>query len=158
MTQPRLHHVGYVVRSIAETAPAMARALSLGWDSQIIHDPLQLVNVTFLPANVAGSSTIELVEPAGRRSPVLKFAESGGGLHHVCYEVEDLEAQIAASRAAGGTLVRVPMPAVAFAGRKIAWVVTAERLLVEYLQAAREPSSQAQNDDEPIQLLIGAAK
>lgn len=134
MSRPRLHHTGYVVASIAESAEPMARALSISWDGVIIHDPLQFVKVTFLPSNQGDESTIELIEPAGPRSPVRKFAEAGGGLHHVCYEVDDLKAQIAACQAGGATLVRVPLPAKAFNGRKIAWVVTAQKLLVEYLE------------------------
>ena len=134
MSSPRLHHVGYVVMSIAESATALARSLSLEWDGVIVHDLLQFVKVTFLPANLASEATIELVEPAGPRSPVRKFAEAGGGFHHLCYEVEDLKARIAESQAAGGTMVRVPLPAKAFGGRKIAWIVTPEKLLVEYLE------------------------
>jgi hypothetical protein len=41
---------------------------------------------------------------------------------------------LAEARAAGHTMVRVPMPAPAFGGRKIAWVRTPAGLLVEYLQ------------------------
>jgi methylmalonyl-CoA/ethylmalonyl-CoA epimerase len=134
VSAPRLHHTGYVVRSIAESAEPLARQLSLTWDGDIIHDPLQMVKVTFLPALVSDEATIELIEPAGARSPVKKFAEAGGGLHHVCYEIDDLKAQIAESQAAGGTLVRVPLPAKAFNGRKIAWIATAQGLLVEYLE------------------------
>jgi len=136
VAESRLHHVGYVVASISGSAPQFARSLCLSWDGQVIHDPLQFVNVTFLPANLATESTIELVESAGPRSPVRKFAEAGGGLHHVCYEVDDLQAQIQHSQAAGATLVRVPLPAKAFDGRKIAWMVTPEKLLVEYLERA----------------------
>src|ERR1700756_4162411 len=77
---PRMHHVGFVVTSIAESANPLASALSLAWDGVVIHDPLQFPNVTFLTSE---GSTIELVEPAGPRSPVRKFAEAGGGLHHV---------------------------------------------------------------------------
>jgi methylmalonyl-CoA/ethylmalonyl-CoA epimerase len=130
----RFHHAGYVVVSIAESAPRYARSLSLDWDGMVIHDPLQMVRVTFLPANLPDQATIELVEPAGPRSPVRKFAESGGGLHHICYEVEDLAAQISESQAAGCTLVRVPLPAQAFGGRKIAWVITPEKALIEFLE------------------------
>jgi len=131
---PRFHHAGYVVASIEETAPSFARGLGLAWDGAVIHDPLQMVRVTFLPANLSGEATIELVEPAGPRSPVRKFAEAGGGLHHFCYEVDELTTQIAASQAAGGTLVRIALPAAAFGGRKIAWIRTAEGALVEYLE------------------------
>ena len=134
MPAPRLHHVGYVVESIAKSAPDFARWLLLQWDGEVIHDPLQFVRVTFLPGNLASEATIELVEPVGPRSPVRKFSDAGGGLHHVCYEVDNLAAHIADCQAAGATLVRVPMPAKAFGGRKIAWMITPEKLLVEYLE------------------------
>ena len=134
MNAPRLHHTGFVVSSITESAPAIALALGIEWDGAVIHDPLQLVRVTFLPTLHTPEATIELVEPAGPRSPVRKFAEAGGGIHHVCYEVDNLAEQIAGSQAAGATLVRVPLPAKAFNGRKIAWVVTPHNLLVEYLE------------------------
>lgn len=136
MAEPRFHHVGYVVASISESAPKFARSLSLRWDGEVIHDPLQFVNVTFLPANLPTESTIELIEPVGPRSPVRKFAEAGGGFHHVCYEVDELQAQIEYSQTAGATLVRVPLPSKAFGGRRIAWVMTREKLLVEYLARA----------------------
>jgi len=79
LNQPRLHHVGIVVGSIRDSAPLFARTLSLKWDGSIIYDPLQLVNVSFLPSNFAIQSVVELVEPVGLRSPVRQFAETGGG-------------------------------------------------------------------------------
>ena len=130
----RLHHVGYVVPSIAEAVTGYQDAFSVDWDGEIIHDPLQMVRVTFLPSNKTDAATVELVEPAGPRSPVLKFAQAGGGIHHVCYEVNDLKAQVESTQQAGCTLVRVPLPAAAFGGRKIAWVKTGSGQLVEFLQ------------------------
>lgn len=127
-----------MVDSISEAAPLFANTLALEWKEHIIYDPLQFVNVSFLHSNGASQSMVELVEPVGPRSPVRKFAEAGGGLHHICYEVDDLKSRIAASQAAGGTLVRVPLPAVAFEGRKIAWILTPQKLLVEYLESSRE--------------------
>ncbi len=135
MIQRRFHHVGYVVSSIVDAAPQFQKSLGLDWDGEIVHDPLQMVRVSFLPANVTTQTTIELVEPAGPRSPVNKFLGAGGGLHHVCYEVSDLAAQIEESKAAGDTLVRVPMPAKAFGGRKIAWFISPAKLLIEFLEA-----------------------
>lgn len=137
MNHAQLHHVGIVVDSISETAVCFANALALEWQKEIIYDPLQFVKVSFLGSNGSTQSMVELVEPVGPRSPVRKFAEAGGGLHHMCYEVDDLNNQISASQAAGGTLVRVPLPAVAFEGRKIAWILTAQKLLVEYLERRR---------------------
>jgi methylmalonyl-CoA/ethylmalonyl-CoA epimerase len=130
----RVHHVGYVTASIAEWVNRYAAVTGLTWDGRVIADPLQMVNVAFLGSGSEESAMIELVEPAGRRSPVNKFLASGGGLHHVCLEVADLAAHISASQAGGCTLVRVPMPAVAFGGRKIAWITTPDGQLLELLQ------------------------
>ena len=44
----------------------------------------------------------------------LRQPEYWGGIHHVCYEVDDLAGQVRESVAAGSTLVRVPMRAAAF--------------------------------------------
>jgi methylmalonyl-CoA/ethylmalonyl-CoA epimerase len=83
----------------------------------------------------AGDAQIELVAPDGPDSPVLRFLqENGGGLHHVCYEVDGLEQQMVAMKARGGLIMRRPKPAVAFEGRRIAWMLTREKLLVELLE------------------------
>jgi methylmalonyl-CoA/ethylmalonyl-CoA epimerase len=137
MSQSRVHHVGYVTASIADWVNKYAAVTALAWDGRIIADPLQMVNVAFLGSGSDGCAVIELVEPAGRRSPVNKFLSSGGGLHHVCLEVADLGAHISACLAGACTLVRVPMPAVAFGGRKIAWITTSDGQLIELLQAPR---------------------
>jgi len=66
---------------------------------------------------------------------VLKFlSEKGGGLHHFCYETTDLKAEVKAFLSRGALLTRPPAPAVAFGGRRIAWVLTREKLLVELLE------------------------
>ena len=78
---------------------------------------------------------MELVEPAGLQSPVRAFLDKGGGLHHFCYEVEDCEAAISSMRSRGSMIVKRPNPAVAFQGRRIAWVLTSEKLLIELLEA-----------------------
>jgi methylmalonyl-CoA/ethylmalonyl-CoA epimerase len=128
------HHVGYVVSSIAQVGQDFARSLGAEWDGAIIHDPLQEARVTFMRCAGPESPAVELVEPAGDTSPLHKVVAKGGGLHHVCYEVDSLDAQLAESRAAGCLVVKNPLPAVAFGGRRIAWVYTRQKLLVEYLE------------------------
>jgi methylmalonyl-CoA/ethylmalonyl-CoA epimerase len=134
MSGSRVHHIGYVTASIADSADEYSRVTGLGWDGRIIHDPLQMVSVAFLSSGDGGFAMIELVEPAGHRSPVKQFLKAGGGLHHLCLEVGDLPRHIEASRDVGCTLVRVPLPAVAFNGRKIAWITTLNGQLIELLQ------------------------
>ena len=128
------HHVGFVVRSISSSAVSFAEILQADWDHQVFHDPNQCVRVTFLKSRKEGDPLWELVEPAGDDSPVKSFAAKGGGLHHVCYEVDDLKAALEEARARGAIITREPLPAVAFGGRRIAWIYTKHRLLIEYLE------------------------
>jgi methylmalonyl-CoA/ethylmalonyl-CoA epimerase len=130
-----LHHVGFVVASISDCAPQFAATLDSEWDGAIILDPLQSARVSFLHSRIPGNPLFELVEPAGSGSPVGKILERGGGLHHMCYEVRSLEDQLEQSRKNGALVIREPAPAVAFAGRRIAWVFTKAKLLLEYLEA-----------------------
>lgn len=129
-----LHHVGYVVQSIQNSAASFAKSLALEWDGKIIHDPLQTVLVSFFKPIAPGNAVIELVEPVGTESKVYPFLERGGGLHHLCYEVDSLDRQLIWTKENHDTIVRRPQPAVAFEGRRIAWVFTKMRLLVEYLE------------------------
>jgi len=131
----RLHHVGYVVRSIREVADRFAQSVAASWDQKIIHDPLQDAKVAFLAGIAQEFPLVELVEPASEASPVTNFLKKGGGLHHLCYEVASLDKQLEFSQTIGALIVRPPLPAVAFAGRRIAWVYTKDRLLLEFLDA-----------------------
>ena len=129
----RLHHVGFVVANIEASVPGMSRALLASWNSEIFADPLQRVRVTFLNGG-AQNPLVELVEPLGQDSPVFRFLGHGGGLHHLCYEVFSVPENLDRIRAAGGVIVSRAKPAVAFGGRLIAWALTREKLLLEFLQ------------------------
>lgn len=136
---PSLHHIGIVVPSIADTAEGYAHSLGISWNREIIHDPIQQARITFLRSCAPHQPAIELVESAGDDSPLCRFAAHGGGLHHVCYEIANLPAQLQQSRAAGCLIIRQPAPALAFGARSIAWVYTPQKLLVEFLERAPQP-------------------
>jgi methylmalonyl-CoA/ethylmalonyl-CoA epimerase len=75
----------------------------------------QKVKVAFF---VVGESRIELLEPTSNDSPVAKFLEKNGpGVHHVAYEVADLQERLVQLKAEGVRLIdetplrpRVPAP------------------------------------------------
>jgi methylmalonyl-CoA/ethylmalonyl-CoA epimerase len=103
-----LHHVAIVVASLDEARPVYE--LLLGPSAgEPEHVPEQKVNVLVLHA---GSQRIELVEPAGEDSPVTNFlARRGGGLHHLAYEVDDLESALLQLRHQGVRLIdETPQP------------------------------------------------
>jgi methylmalonyl-CoA/ethylmalonyl-CoA epimerase len=133
-SHPKLHHIGYVVASIPESGQSFALALGATWDGNIVTDPIQKVRVTFLEGRSSTDPLIELVEPGDANSPVSRFLERGGGLHHLCYEVENLESHLKFCQSVGTIVIRPPVPAVAFGGRRIAWAITRKKLLMEFLE------------------------
>lgn len=98
----RIDHVAIVVNDI-ETALRVYRdalGLRLG---QVQTIPDQDVKIAFLPA---GDSEIELLEPINPESGVAKFlAKRGEGMHHICLEVDDLDATLAELAAQGVELI-----------------------------------------------------
>jgi methylmalonyl-CoA/ethylmalonyl-CoA epimerase len=128
-----LHHVGLLVKKIPESAEFYIR---MGYEikSPLIHDPIQTAYVQFLklPAN---SSYLELVSPDRPDSRLNNALQKGGGLNHVCYSTEDLEACCRWLRDDMGMFpVAEPVSAVAFDGRRVAWFRGPDRLLVEVVE------------------------
>jgi methylmalonyl-CoA/ethylmalonyl-CoA epimerase len=122
-----------VVASIAEGLKRWSGTLSATSVSEPFDDEIQRARVVFL-AFESGATSLELVEPLPGESPVARFLEKGGGLHHLCFEVDDLEKHIGHMKTHQALLLRRPQPAVAFGGRRIAWMITRDKLLVEYLE------------------------
>ena len=85
----RLNHVGVATPSI-EQSLAMYRELFGAEPHGPAFDlPAQGVRVCFVDAP---NSQVELIEPLGPDSPIVKFLEKNpaGGQHHVCFEVADI--------------------------------------------------------------------
>jgi methylmalonyl-CoA/ethylmalonyl-CoA epimerase len=84
----RLNHVAIAVRDIA-AASAVYRDTLGGQVSEPQRVPEHGVTVVFV---VLPNTKIELLEPLGEGSPIAKFLEKSpdGGMHHVCYEVDDI--------------------------------------------------------------------
>ena len=97
-----VHHIAIVVQSIAQARKVYEGVLGLNaGEPEFVPD--QKVNVLVVHA---GTQRIELVEPASDDSPVSRFlAQRGGGLHHVAYRVDDIEAALAKLKSAGVRLI-----------------------------------------------------
>jgi methylmalonyl-CoA/ethylmalonyl-CoA epimerase len=105
----RLNHVGVAVPSI-EAAKQTYRDL-YGVPESAITETRELLaqGVKFAFVNV-DNSQIELIEPLGEKSPILKFLEKNpnGGQHHVCFEVADIHAAKAEMERRGATVLNEP--------------------------------------------------
>jgi methylmalonyl-CoA/ethylmalonyl-CoA epimerase len=113
---PRIAHVGIAVPDI-ETALAFYRDV-LGLEPH----PPEVVDGATIVALPFGESEVELLAPRDAHGPIARFlARRGPGIHHVCYRVADLDAALAACRAAGYRLID-ETPRSGAGGRRIAFV------------------------------------
>jgi methylmalonyl-CoA/ethylmalonyl-CoA epimerase len=113
----KINHVAIVVADIDESLKFWRDAL--GMELSHIEDvPSQKAQVAFLPL---GDSEVELVKPTTDDSGAAKFlAERGGGMHHLCFETDDVAAMLADLKAKGVRLINdepIVLP-----GRKMAFV------------------------------------
>ena len=98
----RLNHVAIAVKDIAAASATYRDTLGAKVSAPIAQ-PAHGVTVVFIELP---NTKIELLEPLGENSPIAKFLEKNpdGGMHHVCYEVEDIlrrAGQIEGGRRAG---------------------------------------------------------
>lgn len=137
----RFHHVGYAVESIEHYLESFMRPLfSPVTVSETITDPIQRVRVCFV--EMPGGTVIELVEPLGEKSPVHAYIGSQrGGLYHLCYEVDDLDVEIKRFREKHCMPLGEPVPAAAFGGRRIVFLMTPQFDLIELIDGPTQPSS-----------------
>ena len=84
----RLNHVAIAVRDLA-SATALYRDTLGATVSAPLPQPAHGVTVVFIELP---NTKIELLEPLGAGSPIAKFLERNpdGGMHHICYEVDDI--------------------------------------------------------------------
>jgi methylmalonyl-CoA/ethylmalonyl-CoA epimerase len=113
---PRLAHVGVAVPDLDAALSFYRDVLGIAPRPPEVADGATIVSLPF------GESDVELLAPLTPESPIAKFlAKRGPGIHHLCYRVADLDAALAACRAAGYRLID-DIPRTGAGGHRIAFV------------------------------------
>jgi methylmalonyl-CoA/ethylmalonyl-CoA epimerase len=135
----KINHIAIAVADISGALSFWRDALGLAVD-QVEDVPSQKAVVAFLPC---GDSEVELVKPTAEDTGVAKFlAERGGGIHHLCIEVDDIDAMLLQLKTKGVLLINET--AVELPGRKMAFVhpKSAGGVLVELYQLTGKDPAQ----------------
>ena len=114
----KLHHIGIVVQNINESLGEISNFLSFESTSLPTLVGSQKVNICFLKTS---NVYIELIEPADPDSPIISFVKEGGGFHHLCFEVDDIQQEIDKMVKKGARLVVAPVKG--FEDRVIAFLM-----------------------------------
>lgn len=98
----KLDHIAIAVHNVEEAAKFYQDKLGLELKSvEVVKE--QKTKVGFLSI---GETNIELVEPTDDDSPLVRFLETKGpGIHHLCFEVEDIEGEIRSLTDKGALLI-----------------------------------------------------
>jgi methylmalonyl-CoA/ethylmalonyl-CoA epimerase len=127
----KVDHIGIAVESIADSL-GIYQALGLSETHREVVES-QRVRTAFLPV---GESSIELLEPTSEDSPVGRFlAKRGGGVHHICLAVDDIDAALR-DLAARGFRPLQPEPLSGARGKRVAFLhpASANGVLIELSQ------------------------
>ena len=113
----RLNHVAIAVRDIAAAAAVYRDTLGAAVSDKVA-EPDHGVSTVFI---TLPNTKIELLEPLGEQSPIAKFLEKNpdGGIHHLCYEVEDIRAAREQLKAAGARVLGDGEPKIGAHGKPV---------------------------------------
>ena len=116
----RLNHVAIATSDIKKAAKIYRDTLG-ATVSEEVPQPEHGVTTVFVDL---GNTKIELLEPLGDNSPIAKFLKRhpSGGMHHVCYEVEDIIAARDRMRAEGATITGTGEPRIGAHGKPVVFL------------------------------------
>jgi methylmalonyl-CoA/ethylmalonyl-CoA epimerase len=129
----RIHHVAYVVADIDAALDRLGATFGL---RPVVREVMADQGVEAALCGPAGAA-VELIRPLDDDGPIARFLEARGeGLHHVAFEVDDLEAALADLRARGAELID-ERPRAGIGGHLVAFVHprSANGVLTELVEA-----------------------
>ena len=113
----RLNHVAIAVRDIAKASAVYRDTLGASVSDKVAQPDHGVYTVFITLPN----TKIELLEPMGEGSPIAKFLDKNpdGGIHHVCYEVDDIAAARDRLKAQGARVLGDGEPKIGAHGKPV---------------------------------------
>jgi methylmalonyl-CoA epimerase len=142
----KLDHIGFVVEDI-NTMKELFKTVGLDTGTEAVINPLQKVSASFVNVGEKDDIYVELLEPASGDSPISNFLQKkGGGLHHLCFEVDDIEKATQELTAKGFRMAVSPEDCTAYDenlkrdckdSTKIAFFIISKGVLIELIEKGR---------------------
>ena len=126
-----IDHIGIVVKSIEKGIKHWESVFGYVQYTDIVENSRQRVKVVFL--RKGNSLPVKLVEPVDEKSPVYRFAQKGGGLHHLCFKCDNIEQEVVRMKKMGLRVLVPPQPGEAFGGENIAFIFAKQGINIELI-------------------------
>ena len=130
----RIDHIAIVVQDLDAALQVYRDALGLPLE-RVEEVPAEQVKVAFLPLP-AGDGEVELVQPTTDDTGIARYlAKRGEGMHHICFEVDDIQAAMD-EMTASGLQVLEEKPRLGSQGQKYVFIhpKTAHGVLIELIE------------------------
>ena len=129
----KFDHIGIFVKSLEIGQKHLTKIFKINNWSQIYYDPVQKVDVQF--GYDISNICYELVAPNGENNPVDKVLKDGKNvLNHVAYKVNNINDEIVRLQNNRCLLISGPNPAIAFENKKIAFLYTPLKFIIELIE------------------------
>ena len=127
-----IDHLGIAVKSIEKGIEHWEKVFGYKQMTEMVINTRQKVKVVFLKKE--NSTTIKLIEPTDKSSPVYTHAQRGGGMHHICFKCDNLDSELERLKELGLRILTWPQPGEAFENENIAFIFAKHGLNIELIE------------------------
>lgn len=117
----KIDHICFAVKNIMEGISYWETVFGYRQMTEVVQNSLQKVKVVFLRKD--DSIMVKLIEPQEDNSSLINFVNRGGGFHHLCFRVEDMEEELHELKEKGLIMLVPPQPGEAFNNHNIAFLL-----------------------------------
>jgi len=117
----KIDHICFAVKNIMEGISYWETVFGYRQMTEMVQNSLQKVKVVFLFKD--DSIMVKLIEPQEDNLSLINFVNRGGGFHHLCFRVEDMEEELHELKEKGLIMLVPPQPGEAFNNHNIAFLL-----------------------------------
>ena len=135
----KIDHIGYVVKNIKESKKYFRKIYNFKSLTNFIYEKAHGVNITFIDLGNNSTPALELIEPTSKKSKVYNFLhQKGGGMHHLAYEVDNLDKAIRYFIKNNFLQISPVVPGAGHNLTKTCWLLGQNKELIELLEKQKQ--------------------
>ena len=127
----KIDHICFAVKNLGEGIAYWEDVFGYRQMTEVVQNSLQKVKVVFLSKE--DSVLVKLIEPVEGNQSLINFVNRGGGFHHLCFRVDNMDEQIGELKEKGLLMLVPPQPGEAFNNHNIAFMLARYGLNVELI-------------------------
>jgi len=127
----KIDHICFAVKNLGEGIAYWENVFGYRQMTEVVQNSLQKVKVVFLCKEE--SVLVKLIEPVEENQSLINYVNRGGGFHHLCFKVGNMEVQLSELKGKGLITLVQPQPGEAFNNHNIAFLLAKYGLNIELI-------------------------